>query len=373
VASLTLSPLVEERQMPLPSEYTSLPLPETLSRIARAKSYLAEQLLILGHYYQVDEIFQFADVTGDSYALAKAAAAETSKEFVVFCGVRFMAETTDILGPPHQRVMLPNLEAGCHLARMAPSHSVKIAFDEVFPQLSGKTVPVCYINSSADVKAMVGYYDGVICTSRNAKKLMEWGLSRGERIFCLPDMHLGRNNAAALGIPPDLLVLFDPMKPCGGLSLEELERAKVILWKGWCSVHQRFTPQQAHQARDQYPNVKIVVHPECCYELCEISDYVSSTTGIIKYVEAQPAGSVIAVGTEINLVSRLADQNPDKKIFCLDPIVCPCSTMYRIHPHYLLFTLEELKQGRVRNEIVVPQETASWAKIALDRMLALGE
>jgi quinolinate synthase len=350
---------------------------ELHARIRTAKEALGDKLVILGHYYQRDEVVQYADFVGDSFQLANAALTKPDAETIVFCGVHFMAETADILARPEQHVILPNLAAGCSMADMADEDSVEAAWEELMrlyvdfdPDLDAThIVPVTYMNSSAALKAFCGRNGGIVCTSSNASAVLEWAFERGKRVLFFPDQHLGRNTAKAMGIPLEQIVMISPRKPGLGTSAEELLEAKVLLWPGFCSVHKRFTVAQIEQARAQYPGVKVVVHPECPMPVVDAADAAGSTEKIRTFVEASQPGDVIAIGTEINMVNRLAAQYPDRTIFCLDPVICPCSTMYRIHPGYLAWTLEGLVTGEVRNEIVVPEDVARDAKVALERML----
>jgi len=360
-------------QKPLPPEYTRLGPEETAERIGKAREALGEDLVILGHHYQRDEIIRWADYRGDSLKLSQLAAQRKDARFIVFCGVHFMAESADILTDDHQAVILPNLSAGCSMADMADIYQVEDAWKHITQCVDAtKVIPITYVNSTADLKAFVGRHGGACCTSSNARKVLQWALERGERVFFFPDQHLGRNTAVSLGFDPQLdTILWDPMEKAGGVTPKDIAAARVILWKGHCSVHQRFTIDQIIQARKEHPDIKIIVHPECSLEVVEASDYNGSTEAIIRIVSQSPPGSKWGVGTEINLVNRLQQEHPDKLIFCLDPIVCPCSTMYRIHPHYLLYVLEQLVEGRVVNRITVPADTKLWARIALERMLAI--
>ncbi len=359
-------------QKPLPLEYRSLGEEETLERIARAKEQLGSQLVILGHHYQRDEIIQFADYRGDSFKLSQQAASRKEAQFIVFCGVHFMAESADILSAPHQKVILPNLNAGCSMADMADIYQVEQCWEELTSLgLEENTLPITYMNSAANLKAFVGKLGGAVCTSSNAKAVLEWAFQQRERVLFFPDQHLGRNTALKLGIPLEETCVWDPEEPYGGNDPETLKRSKIILWKGHCSVHQRFTVEQIQLARQMYSDVNVIVHPECKMEVVQSADCDGSTEFIIKTVTSAPSGTKWAVGTEINLVNRLAKEQPDKKIWCLDPIVCPCSTMYRIHPHYLLWALENLLEGRVVNQIQVEPEIAEWALVALNRMLTI--
>ncbi|MCH8235428.1 MAG: quinolinate synthase NadA, partial [Chloroflexi bacterium] len=292
-------------------------------------------------------------------------------QYIVFCGVNFMAETADIWSGPNQTVIHPNMAAGCSMADMAPTEDVEDAWDDLTSVLGGQDeiVPITYMNSTADIKALCGRNGGIVCTSSNAGLTFEWAFKRAKRVLFLPDQHLGRNTALKMGIPEDEMIVWDPFQRLGGHTPETLRRARVILWKGHCSVHTRFTTGQIQESRDKYPEVNVLVHPECTRETVDAADYVGSTEYIVKMVSEAPAGSVWAIGTEINLVNRLANQNPDKTVFCLDPVVCPCATMYRIHPAYLLWVLDGLMAGLVINPIRVEGQTAIDARVALQRML----
>ena len=356
----------------LPDTYTQM-LPEELtSRIEANKTQLGKRSVILGHHYQREDIIQFADFRGDSLKLSQYAAEQHTSEFIVFCGVHFMAETAAVLGGQNQKVVLPNMNAGCSMADMAPTDDARDCWDDLMSVLgTGSVIPVTYMNSTAEIKAIVGENGGAVCTSSNADKVVQWAFQQGKRVLFLPDQHLGRNTGIKLGIPVDEMMLWNPFQLLGGNTAEELERSKMILWKGHCSVHTRFTPEQVARARYEYPDVNILVHPECTKETVQIADYVGSTEFIAQIIGEASPGTTWGVGTEINLVSRLAHEHPDKKIFCLDPVVCPCSTMYRIHPAYLLWVTDELLAGRIPNQVAVSSETAHYAKVALDRMLAL--
>ncbi len=376
--SLTPRPLSEEPafiswQQDIPRAYLDA-TPEDLDRrITRARNLLGKRLVILGHHYQRDEVIKYADYTGDSFKLAQHAAAHKGAEFVVFCGVHFMAESADILTDPSVRVMLPNMAAGCSMADMADPDDVYAAWDEITAILgdSAKVVPITYMNSTASLKAFVGEREGIVCTSSNAPRTFDYAFERGDKILFFPDQHLGRNTGYEMGIPLDEMVLWNWRRPGGGVTEDALRKAKVILWQGHCSTHQRFSVEQIEKARREIPGVKIIVHPETKWEVVQAADESGSTERIIKVVSESPAGSAWGVGTEINLVNRLAHANPDKQVFCLDPVVCPCSTMYRIHPAYIAWVLEGLLQGKVTNEIKVDAETRKWALVALERMLAL--
>ncbi len=377
--SLVPVPLVEEKafvswQQDIPREYLSVSPEELDQRIRAARAYLGKRLVVLGHHYQRNEVIQYADFTGDSFKLAQHAAAQEAAEYVLFCGVHFMAESADILTRPDVRVILPNMAAGCSMADMADPDDVYAAWDAISEMLEGsgsKVIPITYMNSAASLKAFTGERDGIVCTSSNASKTFDYAFERGDKIFFFPDQHLGRNTGFARGIPLDQMVVWNFRLPNGGLTKEQVERAKVILWQGHCSTHQRFSVQQIEKARKDYPGINVIVHPECRWEVVQAADMNGSTEKIIKTVSESPAGSVWAIGTEINLVNRLAQQNPDKTIFCLDPVVCPCSTMYRIHPAYLAWVLEGLTQGHVLNEVKVDDATRTWSLVALERMLAL--
>jgi quinolinate synthase len=353
-----------------------LPAPSDTGLIARAtaaKIALGDRVFVLGHHYQRDEVIQFADVTGDSFKLAREAAARLDAEFIVFCGVHFMAESADILTGPHQRVVLPDLAAGCSMADMAVLGQVETAWD-LFGDLgiADQIVPVTYMNSSADIKGFVGRNKGVVCTSSNAKRALTWAFERGSKVFFLPDQHLGRNTAVLeMGFTLDDCVLYDPHKPHGGLTPDQLRDARMILWRGHCSVHGRFTLDSVREVRNRVPGVNVLVHPECRHEVVRAADQVGSTEYIIRTLDAAPAGSAWAVGTELNLVRRLALAHPDKKIMFLDRTVCYCSTMNRIDLPHLVWALEELVAGRMPNQITVDPDTAHHARVALDQMLAL--
>lgn len=360
------------RWQPIPEEYAPLSAEELVERIASARARLGDRAIILGHHYQREDIIRFADFRGDSYMLSRLAAERADAEFIVFCGVYFMAETADILSAPHQKVILPNLAAGCSMADMATSDDVQICWDALAEVLGEEgTVPVSYINSTAALKAFCAVHDGLVCTSSNAPGALRWAFEQGQRVLFFPDQHLGRNTGLKLGIPLEEMALWDYNQSQGGRTEEELRQSRLILWAGYCSVHQRFTVEQIEAARRRFPDVTVIVHPECRMEVVQAADLDGSTAAIVRAVAEAPSGSKWAIGTEINLVSRLARENPDKLIFCLDPVICPCTTMYRIHPAYLAWALENLVQGRVVNQIKVPPETARWAKIALERMLAI--
>ncbi|HEV7898894.1 MAG TPA: quinolinate synthase NadA [Planosporangium sp.] len=362
-----------ERGVECPGDLPAPSDPDLVARATAAKAALGDRVFVLGHHYQRDEVIEFADVTGDSFKLAKEAAARPQAEYIVFCGVHFMAESADILTGDAQRVVLPDLAAGCSMADMAALPQVEEAWDTLVElDIADRTVPVTYMNSSADIKGFVGRNKGVVCTSSNAERALRWAFERGEKVFFLPDQHLGRNTAVLqMGMTLDDCVLYNPHKPGGGLTAQQLRDAKVILWRGHCSVHGRFTLDCVTEVRDRVPGVNVLVHPECRHEVVTAADHVGSTEYIIKTIEAAPAGSAWAVGTELNLVRRLANAHPDKRITFLDRTVCYCSTMNRIDLPHLVWALEELVAGRVVNQITVGEQTAHYARGALDQMLAL--
>ncbi|MFC8303191.1 quinolinate synthase NadA [Specibacter sp. NPDC057265] len=373
-----VAPAATPRQGQLPQEYKDASDAELEARIKAAKAELGERVVVLGHFYQRDEVVAFADFVGDSFQLANAAQSRDKAEAIVFCGVHFMAETADMLSGAHQSVILPNLAAGCSMADMADLPSVEACWAELqelygtAPDAAGRVpvIPVTYMNSSAALKAFCGRHGGIVCTSSNASTVLEWAFERGQRVLFFPDQHLGRNTAKAMGVPLARMPLWNPRLPLGGNSPEVMESASVVLWQGFCSVHKRFTTAQIEQARADHPGVRVIVHPECPMEVVDAADEAGSTDYILKAIQGAPAGSTFAIGTEINMVNRLAHQHPEHTIFCLDPVICPCSTMYRIHPGYLAWVLEGLVAGEVRNQITVPEETARDARIALARMLA---
>lgn len=354
-------------ELPPPSD------PNLVDRARAAKRKLAESTLILGHHYQRDEVIEFADITGDSFKLASAAAERSRFENIVFCGVHFMAESADILTSPNQRVVLPDLAAGCSMADMAAENQVKLAWKALEKLgVAKQTIPITYMNSSAAIKAFTGENGGSICTSSNAERAMRWAFEKGEKVFFLPDQHLGRNTAVLrLGLNLEDCVLWNPWKPNGGLSDDEIRRAKVILWRGHCSVHGRFSIENVTEVRNRISGVKILVHPECQHEVVKAADVVGSTESIISTVNQSPPGSAWAIGTELNLVKRLALLNPDKQITFLDKTICYCSTMNRIDLPHLVWALETLARGEIVNQIRVPENIARDAKVALERMLAL--
>jgi quinolinate synthase len=362
-----------ERGTSCPGDLPAASDPTLVERARAAKAALGNRVFVLGHHYQRDEVIQFADVTGDSFKLAREAAAQPEASYVVFCGVHFMAESADILTAASQQVVLPDLAAGCSMADMASAEQVAEAWDVLTDAgVADLTVPVSYMNSSAAIKAFTGRHGGTICTSSNAETALRWALQKGEKVLFLPDQHLGRNTAVLkLGLSLDDCVVYDPRRPGGGLTTEQLRDATMILWKGHCSVHGRFSRECGDDVRARVPGVTVLVHPECTHEVVTAADLVGSTEFIIRTIEAAPAGSAWAIGTELNLVSRLAKAHPDKTIVFLDKTVCFCSTMNRIDLPHLVWALESLVDGRVVNRIDVDAETAHWAKVALDQMLAL--
>ena len=362
-----------ERGVDCPGELPPSSDPSLVERARKAKEALGDQVFVLGHHYQRDEVIAFADVTGDSFRLAQQAAARPDAPYIVFCGVHFMAESADILTGNDQHVVLPDLAAGCSMADMASFQQVEDCWEQLASLgLDSVTVPVSYMNSSAAIKGFTGRYGGTICTSSNAHRALDWAFAKGEKVLFLPDQHLGRNTAVReMGMSLDDCVVWNPRKPLGGNTPEALAAAKMILWKGHCSVHGRFTIDSVNDVRSRVPGVKVLVHPECQYEVVRAADEVGSTERIIKLVEESPAGTAWAIGTELNLVRRLANAHPDKTIVFLEKTVCFCSTMNRIDLPHLVWALEELVAGRIPNEITVEPSTAAYAKQALDQMLAL--
>jgi quinolinate synthase len=362
-----------ERGVECPGELPAASDPTLVDRAATARAALGDRAFVLGHHYQRDEVIQFADVTGDSFKLARDAAARPDAEYIVFCGVHFMAESADILTGSDQQVILPDLAAGCSMADMAGHQQVLDAWDVLTDAgIADVTVPVTYMNSTAAIKSFTGEHGGAVCTSSNAERALRWAFEQGEKVFFLPDQHLGRNTAVLqLGIPLDECVVFNPHKRDGGLTRQQLRDAKMILWAGHCSVHGRFTADNVADVRRRIPDVNILVHPECRHEVVLAADQVGSTEFIIKTLDAAPAGSAWAVGTELNLVRRLADRHPDKQIVFLEKTVCYCSTMNRIDLPHLVHSLESLARGDVTNRITVEPRIAENARLALDRMLAL--
>ncbi|MFG1701701.1 quinolinate synthase NadA [Nonomuraea sp. M3C6] len=362
-----------EKGVECPGELPPASDPDLVERARKAKEALGDRLFVLGHHYQRDEVIQFADVTGDSFKLARQAADRPEAEFIVFCGVHFMAESADILTADTQKVILPDLAAGCSMADMATFDQVEECWEALEDAgLADQVIPVTYMNSSADIKAFCGRNGGAVCTSSNARRALDWAFSRGEKVLFLPDQHLGRNTAVLeMGMSLEDCVVWNPHRPNGGLTQEQLERARMILWRGHCSVHGRFTAESVDDVRARIPGVNVLVHPECRHEVVLKADHVGSTEHIIQTLEAAPAGSSWAIGTELNLVKRLAQTFPDKEISFLDRTVCYCSTMNRIDLPHLVWALESLVLGEVVNQITVDEDTTHWAKVALDRMLAL--
>ena len=353
------------------ASYADLSVEELDERITQAKAELGSRLVILGHHYQRDEVVKFADYRGDSLRLSQLAARRPEAAYIVFCGVHFMAESADILSGDHQTVILPDLHAGCSMADMANLEQVEVCWEALTALNHGKLVPVTYINSTAAIKAFVGREGGAVCTSSNARKIMEWALAHGEKALFLPDEHLGRNTGFALGIPLEQMPVWNPREENGGLTDSEIAGARIYLWKGHCSVHQRFRPEHVERVRKTHPGIRVIAHPECSWEVCQAADEVGSTEHILKrIVEASP-GSAWAVGTEIHMIRRLAREHPDQVIVSLDDCVCMCSTMFRISPQHLCWTLENLCSGQVVNRISVDPETKRWALDALNRMLEI--
>ena len=362
---------IGQRQV-LPDRYLDLADEEMSDRITSARRELGSRLLILGHHYQRDEVIKFADCTGDSFKLARQAAERRDADYIVFCGVHFMAESADVLSAPHQRVILPDLAAGCSMADMAAPEQLEVCWDELSALGGRNIVPVTYINSAASIKSFCGEHGGVVCTSSNAVPTLRWAWERGEKILFLPDQHLGRNTAYGMGVPLDQMVVWDPDLACGGVSPDELHDARIILWKGHCSVHTRFTASQVEALREREPDVRVIVHPECTWDVVQAADDSGSTEYIIKKVTESPVGSKWAIGTEQHLVNRLASLlEPGRSVRTLDSIGCLCSTMFRVSPNHLLWVLESLADGTVQNQITVPNHEKKWTRIALDRMLEI--
>ncbi len=365
--------LTSERGVSCDGELPAASDPQLVERAKAARSALGSKAMVLGHHYQRDEVIAFADIRGDSFKLAQAAADNSDAEFIFFCGVHFMAESADILTTPNQKVILPDLSAGCSMADMATASQVNECW-QVLGKLgvAAKTIPITYMNSSAAIKAFTGKNNGAVCTSSNAARAMKWAFKNGEKILFLPDQHLGRNTAVlSLGLTLDDCVLWNPWKPNGGLTDDQIKNSKVILWRGHCSVHGRFSIQNINDVRQQVPGIKVLVHPECQHEVVSNADVVGSTEMIIKTVKESAPGSKWAIGTELNLVSRLANENLDKQVLFLDKTVCYCSTMNRIDLPHLVWAMESLVGGRLVNQIKVEAEIAKYAKVALERMLAL--
>ena len=363
---------VNVRWQQIPAEYQRYTAEELDARIHAARQKLGDSVTILGHHYQREEVIKYADFQGDSFLLSQQAASRPDADYIIFCGVHFMAETACILAAPHQRVILPNITAGCSMADMAPMDDVDDAWQDLDETLGpNEIVPVTYMNSIAGIKALCGRNGGAVCTSSNADAVLRWAFEQGKRVLFLPDQHLGRNTALKMGIPLDEMVLWNPFRALGGNTPDQLRRAKIVLWQGHCSVHTRFTVKQIELARQRFPEVTVIVHPECVMETVQAADRVGSTEYIRSQINNAAPGTVWAVGTEISLVNRLAINNPDKTVFCLDPVTCPCSTMYRIHPAYLLWVMESILDNRPVNQITVPPTTRQEAQTALNRMLSL--
>jgi quinolinate synthase len=377
-SSADVAPAATPRQGQLPEEYKKASDAELDTRIRAAKATLGDRAVILGHFYQRDEVIEYADIVGDSFQLANAAQTVPNAEAIVFCGVHFMAETADILSKPDQAVILPNLAAGCSMADMADIDSVTECWEQLEelygtePDADGRVpvIPVTYMNSSAALKGFCGEHGGIVCTSSNAATVLEWAFQRGQRVLFFPDQHLGRNTAKAMGVPMEQMPMWNPRKDLGGNDELTLLDSRVILWHGFCSVHKRFNVGQIEKARADFPGVNVIVHPECPMEVVDAADSAGSTDFIKKAIAAATEPTTFAIGTEINMVNRLAAEYPQHTIFCLDPVICPCSTMYRIHPGYLAWVLEGLVNGEVLNRITVDNDVAAPARVALERMLA---
>jgi quinolinate synthase len=359
-------------QAPLAEQFTAAADEDLAERIATAKATLGDRLFILGHHYQRDEVIRWADARGDSFKLAKLASQRPEADFIVFCGVHFMAEAADILTADHQQVILPDLNAGCSMADMADIETVEEAWDDLADTTDiSRVVPITYMNSAANLKAFVGRNGGAVCTSSNARAVLEWAFAKGDQVLFFPDQHLGRNTGYQMGYDESHMAVWNPRQELGGLEPAQIKGAKFLLWKGHCSVHQRFLPSHIEAFRAEHPDGIVVVHPECSHEVCSLADQVGSTEFILQAVAAAPVGSTIGVGTEIHMVNRMAAETPDKTVLSLDPLICPCSTMFRIDAPHLCWVLEELVAGRVPNVIAVDPEVAQWAKVALDRMLEI--
>ena len=375
--SIAIAPVREPGEICSLENYLVLPDRSMDARIAAARRELGTRAVILGHHYQRDEVIRFADFRGDSYKLSQEAA-RTNAEYIVFCGVHFMAESADVLAQHRQKVILPDLNAGCSMADMAEIGQVESCWEQLMgmgltDEFGRGITPLTYMNSSAAIKAFCGERGGVVCTSSNADAAFKWAFERNQKILFLPDQHLGRNTAYAMGIPLDQCAVWDPFMIMGGLTPERLREAKVILWKGHCSVHQRFLPEHVDRVRAKYPDIKVIVHPECRWEVCQKADGIGSTEGLIKFIKEAPEGSKFAVGTEIHLVNRMGKEfaREDKMVITLDDSGCLCTTMFRISPQHLCWALENLVEGNVVNRIQVPEEEKYWARVALDRMLEI--
>ncbi len=371
MALTTAAPATLRLQRPLPERYTIAAPDELAGMIRDAKVRLGTRLLILGHHYQRDEVIRWADATGDSFKLARFAADGDATD-IVFCGVHFMAESADVLTADDQAVYLPDLNAGCSMADMADIDQVEECWEELTPLVDiSRVVPITYMNSSAALKAFVGRNGGAVCTSSNARAVLDWTFARGDQVLFFPDQHLGRNTGYQMGYDDRQMRVWNPHRDRGGLDEHEVRDAKFLLWRGHCSVHQRFRPEHIAAARAEHPDVEVIVHPECARDVVALADRTGSTERILEWVTAAPAGSVIAVGTEVHMVQRLARDNPQKTIFTLDPLICPCSTMFRIDEPHLAWTLEHLVEGNPVNRIIVDVDTAEWARVALERMLQI--
>ncbi len=356
---------------PLPEEYTSIPEDEIAKRTYELKQLLGDSILILGHHYQMDQIMQFVDIRGDSLGLSRKAL-ESKAKYIIFCGVHFMAESADILTRTNQKIILPDINAGCSMAEMADIEDVEDAWKTI-NNLSpnAKVIPITYINSSALLKAFCGRNEGVVCTSSNAKDVIKWTFDRGDKLFFFPDQHLGRNSAYSLGINTNEMITWHPNKPFGGNTEDDIKKAKVILWYGFCSIHMLFKPEHIHSWRKRFKDINILVHPECTFEVVQKSDFSGSTSFIIDKIKSSEVGSRWAIGTEINLVNRLRNEHPDRIINSLSPYQCLCGSMFRIRPPYLLHVLERLSKGEVVNQVKVQEDVEKWAKVSLDRMLSI--
>ncbi len=355
----------------LPEHLTRLSEDETDRRIGELRERLGSRLVVLGHHYQRDEVIKFTDVRGDSFKLAQWASEQKDAEYILFCGVHFMAESADILSAPYQKVILPDLSAGCSMADMAALDQVETCWDELTGLTSETIIPITYMNSSADIKAFCGRQGGAVCTSSNAPAVMRWALERGDKILFLPDQHLGRNTSYQLGFRLEEMSLWDPYEELGGNTSQELVDSRIVLWKGHCSVHGRFLTEHVDRVRERYPDIRVITHPECRFDVVQASDAVGSTEHIVQCVTQSPVGTKWAIGTEIHLVNRLRDENPDQFIIPLDDCGCLCSTMFRIDPSHLLWSMENLLEDRVVNQITVPDEVAEWARVSLNRMLEI--
>ena len=359
-------------QVALPAEVAQAPADAIQQRILRAKQQLGRRLLILGHHYQRDEVIRHADHRGDSFKLAQQAASRPEADYIVFCGVHFMAESADILSAPHQTVVLPDMDAGCTMADMAEIEQVEECWETLVASVGDEVMPVTYMNSTAALKAFVGRHGGAVCTSSNARAVLEWAFRDKHRVLFFPDQHLGRNTGYRMRIPLEEMLVYDPWEPRGGLSDDQIRGARILLWKGHCSVHNRFTPEMVDKRRAEIPGVKVIVHPECRFEVAQKADAIGSTEGILKTIQQSPAGSKWAVGTELNMVLRLAkEMAPEKRVVPLDDCFCLCGTMFRIDPPHLAWALESLVAGAVVNAVRVPETIARDARIALDRMLEI--